>query len=140
MFRNSGFGIFANAIKNNCIVRAIPAPNSSSQPRSFFDKMIAFAQSELGAKGLAYITFDFEVSAKGPIAKLMKEEELHLLKTHGNLKDGDSVFFVCESKINAEKMSGKVREKIGQELELIKNDKYEFCWIVDFQRDNDNRI
>lgn len=79
IFIASGFSIFTKAIEQGAIIRAIPAPKCASQPRSFFDKMIEFAQS-VGAKGLAYIIFDENGEAKGPIAKFLAPEKLEELK------------------------------------------------------------
>ena len=132
VFMGSDFSIFANAINKGCVVRAIPAPNTASQPRSFFDKMISFAQTELGAKGLAYIGFDEDGTAKGPIAKFLTDEKLANLKTTANLKNGDSVFFACDKELDAAKIAGKVRTKIGEDLDLLEKGVYKFCWIVDF--------
>ncbi len=132
VFRGSEFSIFRNAIEKGKIVRAIPAPATSEQPRSFFDKMIAFAQSELGAAGLAYITFDSSGAAKGPIAKFLSAEKLEELKVTAKLGNGDSVFFTCDNELTAAKMAGKVRIKLGEDLGLIEQGVYKFCWIVDF--------
>ena len=88
----SGFGIFNKVIEGGGVIRAIPAPNTADQPRSFFDKMIAYAQS-LGAAGLAYITFGVDGTPKSPIAKFLTPEKLEELKKTAGLKNGDSVFF-----------------------------------------------
>jgi aspartyl-tRNA synthetase len=132
IFKGSGFSIFSNAIEKGKVVRAIPAPATSEQPRSFFDKMIAFAQTELGAAGLAYITFDKTGVAKGPIAKFLNEDKLAELKTIAKLENGDSVFFTCDNELTAAKMAGKVRIKLGEDLGLIEQGVYKFCWVVDF--------
>jgi len=131
IFVGSGFSIFTNQIDKGSIIRAIPAPNTASQPRSFFDKMIEFAQSN-GAKGLAYIIFDENGEAKGPIAKFLSPEKLLELKKIANLQNGDSVFFSCGKPDEASKIAGLVRIKLGQDLNLIDNSIYKFCWIVDF--------
>ncbi len=131
IFANSGFTIFANAIKSGAKVRAIPAPKTANQPRSFFDKTIEFACSQ-GAKGLAYIIFDDEMQAKGPIAKLLNKDQLNQIVEQNNLKAGDSVFFSCGNESEAAKIAGQVRIRLGQELNLIDNNIYKFCWIVDF--------
>lgn len=132
VFRESGFSIFKEAIARGMVVRAIPAPKTSEQPRSFFDKMIAFAQTELGAKGLAYIVLDQNGEAKGPIAKFLSPEQLALLKSSAKLENGDSVFFTCEHELTAAKMAGKVRIKLGEDLDLLDKNIFKFCWIVDF--------
>lgn len=131
IFRNSNFALFVKAIQDGAIVRAIPAPNVIDKPRSFFDKMGAFAIEE-GASGLGYITFDREGNAKGPLVKFLDEEKLSKLKEIVDLKNGDAVFFCCAIKKEAEKLAGKVRTKLGEELDLINKEEYKFCWIVDF--------
>lgn len=132
VFVSSGFGIFTSAIAVGNVIRAIPAPQTADKPRSFFDKMISFAQTELGAKGLAYITFDAQNEAKGPIAKFLAPEKLQQLRMQAGLKAGDAVFFTCGSSAEAASLAGKVRIKLGEELELINANTYKFCWIVDF--------
>lgn len=132
IFEGSGFGIFDKAVKAGSKVRGIPAPKTADQPRSFFDKMIAFAQTELGAKGLAYIIYDSEGVAKGPIAKLLDEKRLAQLKDKAGLENGDSIFFTCEVESEAVKQAGRVRTKIGEDLGLIDHNKFHLCWIVDY--------
>lgn len=131
VWQGSGFGIFNNVLAAGGTVRAIPAPNTADKPRSFFDKMIAFAQ-ENGAKGLAYIVFDANGEAKGPIAKFLAPEKLELLKTTAGLKNGDSVFFSSGDAGDAAKVAGLVRIQLGHELDLLEKNIYKFCWVVDF--------
>ena len=131
IFKDSGFGIFKNAIKNNSIVIAILAPNTHSNSRSFFDSKIEFAKS-LGGGGLAYIKFDENGVPNSPIVKLLSEEELMSIKNTCNAKNGDTVFFVCEKKHLAYKIAGETRLLLGQELGLIEKNTYKLCWIVDF--------
>ncbi|MFM6972597.1 MAG: aspartate--tRNA ligase, partial [Alphaproteobacteria bacterium] len=131
IFVGSNFSIFTKSIEQGAIIRAIPAPNCANQPRSFFDKMIEFAQS-IGAKGLAYIIFDEAGEAKGPIAKFLSPEKLNELKISANLKNGDAVFFSCGKPHEAIKIAGQVRIKLGNDLSLIDQNIYKFCWIVDF--------
>lgn len=131
VFAGSEFSIFAKAIADGSVVRAIPAPGAAAKSRSFFDNMIAFAQTELGAKGLAYIVFDGE-EAKGPIAKFLTNDRLQELKALANLKAGDAVFFACSTKDEVAKIAGRVRTKLGDELNIIEKNIYKFCWIVNF--------
>jgi aspartyl-tRNA synthetase len=131
VFVDSEFTIFKKNIANGSVVRAIPAPGTASQPRSFFDKMITFAQ-ELGAAGLAYIVFAEDGSAKGPIAKFLNDTQLTMLKEKANLSNGDAVFFSCDKINEASKLAGKVRIQLGNELGLIPNDVFKFCWVTDF--------
>jgi len=131
LFRDSNFTIFKNNIQNGSVVRAIPAPSASSLPRSFFDKMAEFATSE-GAKGLGYIQFLQDGQAKGPIVKFLTDEQLAQLKNLVNVQNGDTVFF-CSDKVNiVSKLAGKLRTKLGEELDILKKDCFEFCWITDF--------
>ena len=143
IWRGSGFGIFNKVIEGGGTVRAIPAPGTADKPRSFFDKMIAFAQ-ENGAKGLAYIVFDASGEAKGPIAKFLAPEKLEELKKVAKVKNGDSVFFSSGEPGEAAKIAGYVRTQIGQELDLLEKDIFKFCWIVDFPyfewNDEDKKI
>jgi aspartyl-tRNA synthetase len=125
------FKIFAEVTAKGGVVRAIPAPATASQPRSFFDKMIAFAQ-ENGAKGLAYIVLDADGTAKGPIAKFLPEDKLKQLCERAKLHAGDSVFFASGTPEEAAHIAGKVRTELGKQLELIDENHFAFCWIVDF--------
>ncbi len=130
-FKDSDFSLFANLINKGAFVKAIPAPNSANQPRSFFDKLNDWARSE-GQGGLGYIIFDNDGTAKGPIASKLNSERLELIKKTANVKNGDSVFFVCGSDLKTVKFSGLARNKIAKELDLYKKDVFEFCFIVDF--------
>ena len=126
--------IFKKLIAEGSIVRAIPAPKTSSKPRSFFDNFNSWAKEE-GAKGLGYITLEKDKEkfiGKGPIAKFFSENSINELAKLCKLKDKDSVFFSCDSKRNVEKISGLTRQKLGKELNLIDNNSFEFCWIIDF--------
>ena len=126
--------IFKKLIAKDAVVRAIPAPNTSSKPRSFFDEYNNWAKEE-GAKGLGYILLQKakeKILAKGPIAKFFSEKAINELVKVCNLKENDSVFFSCDTKSNVEKISGLTRQKLGRELGLINSKKFEFCWIIDF--------
>lgn len=128
VFRNSDFGIFADAITNGAIVRAIPAPDTVNKPRSFFDKLGEYAIKELGLGGLAYITFAEE--AKGPISKKLDIERIKKLKEISG--DNSSIFFVCDKAEQAAKAAGKLRNKLGFELELIDPKEFRLCWVENF--------
>ena len=131
VFRDSGFGIFAGMIEKGAVVRAIPAPGAGgSQARSFFDKMNSWAQSE-GYAGLGYVIFK-DGEGRGPIAKNLGEERLNLLREAAGLGENDGVFFACSKEADAAKLAGLARTKVGEDLELIEQDTFKFCWIVDF--------
>lgn len=128
VFRGSDFGIFANAIENGCVVRAIPAPNTADKPRSFFDKLGDYAVKDLGLGGLGYIVFGAE--AKGPVAKKLDADRIAKLRAISG--DNSSLFFVCDAVDNAAKAAGKLRIKLGEDLGLIDEKEFRLCWIEDF--------
>lgn len=131
IFADSDFAIFRDNIKKGAIVRAIPAPKAAAQSRKFFDEMTNFAIAE-GAKGLGYIVFNEDGTAKGPIVKFLTEEKLNALKEAANIGNGDALFFASSKESEAAKLAGKVRTKLGEDLSLIEQDIFKFCWIVDF--------
>ena len=129
-FRDSSFGLFAKIVEAGGIVRAIPAPGAGGNPRSFFDKLNEWARAE-GAGGLGYITFN-EAGAQGPIAKNLAPERAEAIREACGLKAGDAVFFAAGKAEAAAKFAGSVRTKLGNDLGLIKEGEFKFCWIVDF--------
>jgi len=143
IWRESEFAIFKQVLAAGGKIRAIPAPGCADKPRSFFDNMIEFAKAN-GAKGLAYIGFDADGTPKGPIAKFLSPEKLEELKTKAGLKNGDAVFFSSGPKLEAETMAGKVRTELGNQLGLIDQSVFKFCWVVDFPyyewNTDDNKI
>ncbi len=129
-FENSGFKIFEENIKKGFVVKAIKAPSSSLKPRAWFDKLNNWAR-ENGQKGLGYVIFENN-EFKGPIAKNLKEENLNSLKEVSNLENGDSIFFISDEKSNADKFASIARTKLCTELDLLEQNIFKFCWIVDF--------
>ena len=126
--------IFKENIEKGGVVKAIPASNTNSKPRSFFDNLNNWAISE-GASGMAYITFEKnkdKIVGKGPIAKFFSDKAILELLKICKLTEKDSVFFVCNQVSEALRFSGIARQKIGDELKLIDNKKFSFCWIVDY--------
>ena len=128
IFRGSDFGIFANAIEQGSVVRAIPAPNSADRPRSWYDKLGDYAVKELGLGGLGYIIFADE--AKGPVAKKLDSERVVKLREIAG--DNSSLFFVCDTPENAAKAAGKLRTRLGEDLGLIDEKEFRLCWIEEF--------
>ena len=125
------FRAFKSVIDKGGVVRAIRAPQVADRPRSFFDKLNAWAQGE-GAPGLGYILFAGG-EGKGPIAKFVPEAAQEALKAAAGLEDGDAVFFICDQRAKAEAMAGRARMKIAEDMEtVIDRDRFAFCWVVDF--------
>ena len=131
IFLDSSFTIFKDNIQKGFVVRAVPGPNVATKSRKYFDDLTKFAIDE-GANGLGYISFTEEGEAKGPIAKFLSKDQLNNLKNTAKIADGDSVFFICAKELEASKLAGKIRTKLGVELELIDYNRFEFCWITDF--------
>jgi aspartyl-tRNA synthetase len=130
VFEGSDFAVFARAVAQGDVVRAIRAPRAAERPRSFFDKLNGWAL-EQGAKGLGYVSFA-EGQAKGPIAKFLDAGRLDRLKALTGAVDGDSVFFIADARAAAAKFAGAARMRIGQDMDLCATGSFEFCWIVDF--------
>ena len=130
VWRGTDFKIFAKAIEKGAVVRALPAPSAANQPRSFFDKLNDWARKE-GAGGLGYILFQ-DGEARGPIARFLDEDRLSKLKNITGFEDGDAVFFVCEREQMAAEFGALARTRIANELELIDQNTFKFCWIIDY--------
>ena len=130
IFKGSGFKIFSDSIArdNNVRVWGIPAKEGGS--RAFCDKMNSWA-IEQGQPGLGYIIYKDEKGV-GPVAKNIGEDRTSEIKNLFSLDDSDSVFFICGIPDNFLGFSALARNKIGIELKLINEDRYEFCWIVDY--------
>ena len=130
IFAKSGFNAFASVVKKGGVVRAIKVANIADKPRSFYDNMIAYAQS-VGAKGMAYIIWTGG-EEKSPIVKFMDRAELDALKETANIADGDAMFFLADKEKVTCEIAGHVRTELGDRLELIDESEFKFCWIVDF--------
>jgi aspartyl-tRNA synthetase len=129
-FADSGFNAFRSVVQKGGVVRALPVKGIADRPRSFFDKMVAFAQS-VGSKGLAYLVWNDE-GVKGPIAKFLEAADLARLAEQCAVGAGDVVFFVCDQARVAERIGGEVRVRLADELALREEGAYRFCWVVDF--------
>ena len=133
------FEIFKKLVKSGCKVRCIVTKNTKDKPRSFFDNIDKWAKGE-GASGLAYFTLeqDKTISAKGPIGKFFPEEALMEIMKITKCEIGDSIFMACGKQTELEKITALARDKIARELDLVDDNIFAFCWIVDypmFERD-----
>jgi aspartyl-tRNA synthetase len=138
LFKESAFMVFADAIKNGAVVRAIGITGAEKLPRSFFDRLVDWAK-ENDLPGLGYVLFNNE-ETKGPIAKFFDENRLLALRKRV-IETGKNgvVFFICDQKKKAENISGQLRKKLGQDLGLC-SDGFEFCWITDFPMYERNEV
>ncbi len=127
------FEIFKKLVKNGSRVRCIVAKNTKDKPRSFFDNIDKWAK-EQGASGLAYFTIEKEknISAKGPVGKFFSEESLEEIMFKTGAEIGDSIFLACSKLNELEKITSLARDKIAKDLNLIDDDVFAFCWIIDY--------
>jgi len=130
LFKGSGFGRFASIVEGGDVVRAIPAPGTAEKSRKFFDEMNSWAQGE-GFAGLGYATRKAGVFG-GPIANNHGEEGMAKIAEALGLGPDDGVFFAAGKEGQAAKLAGLARTRVAEQLELIDQSRFEFCWIVDF--------
>ena len=128
-FGNSGFGVYDTLVKEGKTVKAMAVKGIAEKPRSFFDKLDAYAKEE-GMGGIAYVAFA-SAGAKG-IAKLLSEAKLSELKSVYGVAEGDAVIFMVGKGMKFDKFSGRLRNKVGEELGLVDTNAFKMCWIVDF--------
>ncbi len=127
------FEIFKKLVKNGSIVRALVTKNTKDKPRSFFDGIDKWSKDQ-GSSGLAYFTLEKEdkINAKGPIGKFFSENALLEIMKLTKANIGDTVFLSCGKKDDVEKILCIARNKIAEDLGLIDNETFSFCWIVDY--------
>ena len=135
------FEIFKKLVKSGSKVRCIVTKNTKDKPRSFFDNIDKWAK-EQGASGLAYFTIekDDNVTAKGPVGKFFSEESLKEIMKITGADIGDSVFFACGKINEVEKITALARDRIARDLDLIDENIFAFCWIVDYPMFEKNEI
>ncbi len=128
------FEIFKKLVKEGSIVRAIVTKNTNSKPRSFFDNLDKWAKDQ-GYSGLAYFTFEKKnnkICGKGPVGKFFSPEACEEIMRISKAEVGDSIFFACAKKKDVEKILSAARNKIASDLDIIDQNLYAFCWIVDY--------
>src|SRR4051812_32299685 len=129
-FQGSGFGLFARVVEGGGTVRAIPAPGTAALSRKFFDDMNDWARSE-GHAGLGYVT-QKGGELGGPIAKNHGDEGMRRLIAELGIGPDDGIFFAAGKEAKAARLAGAARTRVAEQLGLIAEDEYRFCWIVDF--------
>lgn len=129
MFGASGFGVYDGLVKEGKTVKAMVIPQAGEKARSFFDKLDAYAKEE-GMGGIAYLAFAAG-GAKG-IAKLLSAEKIEEFKTETGAKDGDAIVFMVGKGMKFDKFTGRLRNRVAEELGLVDENSFKMCWIVDF--------
>ena len=137
------FDIFKKLVKSGAIVKTIVTKETGKKPRSFFDNIDKWAK-EQGASGLAYFSIEKNktLEGKGPIGKFFSEESLKEIMIICDAKVGDSLFLACGNEDDVNKILSFGRNKIASDLDIIDQDKFAFCWIVDypmFERDENSK-
>ena len=130
IFKNSSFKLFADSINKGSIVIAIPTPDTKDRPRTFFDKLNSWAKSE-GQGGMGYVQF-INKKGKGPIANNLDKERLEKFLQIKGVNGNSSIFFLCGKAEEIMEFAVIARMKIANELKLIKENEFQFCWIVDY--------
>ena len=128
------FEIFKKLVSKGSIVRAIVTKKTNDKPRSFFDNIDKWAKEE-GSNGLAYFTFEKDNNkffGKGPIGKFFSSEACQEIIDISNADVGDSIFFACGKKKDVEKLLSIARDKVARDLNLIDENQFAFCWIIDY--------
>ena len=137
------FDIFKKLVKSGSNVRCIVTQNTKDKPRSFFDNIDRWAKDE-GASGLAYFTIENGISAKGPVGKFFSKDSLEEIMKKTGAKVGDSIFMACSKKKDLERITSLARDKIAKDLNLIDDNVFAFCWVVDYpmfeKNDQTNKI
>lgn len=126
LFIDSGFKPFSNKT-----VRAIRVPKMAEKSKTFFKSMEEFALS-IGMKGLGYFKVESDLSFNGPIDKFLREGDRETLISRCALEVGDVLYFIADTKKNAERFAGQIRTEVANRMELIEKDCFKICWIVDF--------
>jgi len=135
------FEIFKKLVKSGSKVRSIVTKNTKEKPRRFFDNIDKWAK-EQGASGLAYFTIENNenISAKGPVGKFFSKEALGEIMKITGAEVGDSIFFACGKINDVEKITSQARDKIAKDLDLIDENTFAFCWIVDYPMFEKNEV
>jgi len=110
-------------------VRGIVA-DCSGRSRSFFENSLKYA-TEIGMKGLGYITYS-DGDFKGPIEKFLKPEHKQELIESLGIKEGDTLFFICDAPAVVDGLAGQIRNWLGKTLEIVAEDTFEFCYVTDY--------
>lgn len=113
----------------NRTVRAIKVEGHMS--KGFHEKMLDYAMS-IGMAGLGYLEIQDDMSFKGPIDKFIPDDLKNTLIDLADLQKNDTIFFIADNEKRATELAGQIRMELGKRLNLIDNDVFQFCWIIDF--------
>ncbi|MDO5146589.1 MAG: aspartate--tRNA ligase [Eubacteriales bacterium] len=131
LVKDCGFGVFADAVKNGGVVRAVCAEGLGDVSSKKM-KRIEKTAKDYGAKGLAYIQLKSDGSMKCPFARFLSEEELAALIEKTGAKAGDLVVFAADHFKTVCDVLGALRLKFAEELDILDKSDYKFVWITEF--------
>ena len=129
--KDCGFGVFANAVKDGGVVKGLCVKGEAAMPRKKIDALVDYAK-DYGAKGLAYLSIEEDGTYKSSFSKFMTEEELKNLVSAMGGEKGDLLLFAADKKKVVWAVLGALRLKLGEELGLIDEDKFNFLWVTEF--------
>ena len=129
LFGHSGFGVYDALVQEGKMIKALLLKGMAEKPRSFFDKLDAYAKEE-GMGGVAYIAFA-SAGVKG-ISRMLGEAKTEEVRQKLGASVGDAILFVAGKGLKFDKFSGRLRNKVGEELGLTDKNAFKMCWIVDF--------
>ena len=129
LFGDSGFSVYDSMVKEGNVVKGMLVKGIAAKPRSFFDKLDGYAKEE-GMGRIAYIAFA-EGGPKG-ISRMLSEAKTAEIKAAFGAADGDAILFMVGKGMKFDKFSGRLRNKVGEELGLIDANSFKMCWVVDF--------
>ena len=129
--KNSEFAVFSNCVKNGGVVKLLNVKKEAAMPRKKIDALTEFVK-DYKLKGLAYLAVEEDGSVKSSFAKFLKEDELNNILKKANAQNGDLLLFAADKKEVVWQALGALRLKLGEELNLIDHDKFNFLWVVEF--------
>jgi len=129
--KDCGFGVFANAVKDGGVVKGLCVKGEAAMPRKKIDALVDYAK-DYGAKGLAYLSIEEDGSFKSSFSKFMTEDELKNLVAAMGGEKGDLLLFAADKKKVVWAVLGALRLKLGEELGLIDEKKFNFLWVTEF--------
>jgi aspartyl-tRNA synthetase len=129
--KDSGFKVFAAAVANGGQVKAINVKGAAEKySRKDIDALTEFV-GRYGAKGLAWVKVETE-GLKGPIAKFFSDDDTAAIKATLDASEGDLLLFVADKKSVVADALGALRLKLGKELNIIDQSKFNFLWVTDW--------
>lgn len=129
--KDSSFKVFQSAVESGGKVAVINAENQAvNYSRKDIDKLTEFVKV-YGAKGLAWLKVE-ENELKGPISKFLSEDEAKAIRHSANASDGDLLLFVADKSSVVYDSLGALRLKLGKEMNLIDESKFNFLWVTDW--------